>query len=78
MFENKGHALLVVEELTGAPALLLYALYRDAKRLFIVMQYVSGQQLRKVWETLLIAFELFTMVLGAYVADQPLVGSFSI
>ena len=52
VFENEGHALLLVEQLPDVPAPRLYAMYRDADRLFLIMEYIPGQQLSEIWSAL--------------------------
>lgn len=53
VLENEGHALLMVEGLSDVHAPVLYAMYREGERLFIVMEYVQGQQLDQLWGDLL-------------------------
>lgn len=50
--ENEGHALLFVERSLSIPAPRLYAMYRNADKLYIVMQYVPGTELQDVWPSL--------------------------
>jgi serine/threonine protein kinase len=65
--ENEGHALLFVEEHLRIPAPRLYAMYRDGRTLYLVMEYLSGKCLKHIWteleesDKLSIASELHTL-----------------
>ncbi|KYK56273.1 phosphotransferase family protein [Drechmeria coniospora] len=52
VFENEGHALMLMEAYPSIPAPLLHAMYRDDGTLYIVMQYIPGRQLSDVWPNL--------------------------
>lgn len=52
VFENEGHALLLVEHIPTVPAPRLYAMFREDEKLYIVMEFVPGQQLSDIWPTL--------------------------
>jgi aminoglycoside phosphotransferase (APT) family kinase protein len=50
--ENEGHVLLFLEKNSLTQAPLLYAMYRDSDKLYIVMQYLPGEDLRSLWPQL--------------------------
>ena len=50
--ENEGHALLFLERNLSIPVPRLYAMYRNADKLYIVMQYISGTELQDLWPSL--------------------------
>jgi serine/threonine protein kinase len=50
--ENEGHALLFVEEQLRIPAPRLYAMYRDGRTLYIVMEYIPWDNLQQLWPEL--------------------------
>lgn len=50
--ENEGHALILLEKYTEIPTPRLYAMYREGDKLFIIMEFISGQSLDTVWSSL--------------------------
>lgn len=50
--ENEGHALLFLERNLSIPVPRLYAMYRNADKLYIVMQYIPGTELQDLWPSL--------------------------
>jgi hypothetical protein len=50
--ENEGHALLFLENHPLVPAPLLYAMYREADKLYLVMGLMPGKQLGFLWHDL--------------------------
>ncbi|KAI5860733.1 kinase-like protein [Durotheca rogersii] len=49
VFENEGHALIFLEKFTQIPTPRLYAMYWESDKLFIIMEFISGQGLDDVW-----------------------------
>ena len=43
MYENEGHALLVIEDYPDIPAPRLFAMYRADGILYLVMEFIQGQ-----------------------------------
>ncbi|KAK4096464.1 hypothetical protein N658DRAFT_501566 [Parathielavia hyrcaniae] len=52
VFENEGHALLLLQKHPSIPVPRLYAMYRKDKRLFLVMELKEGVQRSTVWDGL--------------------------
>ncbi|PHH87965.1 hypothetical protein CDD83_8166 [Cordyceps sp. RAO-2017] len=52
VFENEGHALLLVESYPHIPAPRLYAMYWEEGKLFIIMEFIAGLRLSDVWQHL--------------------------
>lgn len=52
VFENEGHALLLLEPVREVPIPRLYAMYREADELYIVMEFISGHPLSDIWPSL--------------------------
>ncbi|PFH55019.1 hypothetical protein XA68_11038 [Ophiocordyceps unilateralis] len=52
VFENEGHALLLVESYPDIPAPRLYAMYREEGKLYIIMEFIAGLRLSDVWQRL--------------------------
>ncbi|KAK4132657.1 phosphotransferase family protein [Trichocladium antarcticum] len=50
--ENEGHALLLVGQHLSVAVPRLYAMYREGERLFLVMEFKQGVQLKAVWDSL--------------------------
>ncbi|KAJ5893611.1 hypothetical protein N7495_005302 [Penicillium taxi] len=50
--DNEGFALLFIEDRLSIPAPRLHAMYWEGGRLYIVMDYISGKTLGKVWPSL--------------------------
>ncbi|KAI6086027.1 kinase-like domain-containing protein [Hypoxylon rubiginosum] len=52
MSENEGHALLYLEKYQSIPVPRLYAMYRDNGKLYLIMEFKPGRQLRELWPSL--------------------------
>lgn len=52
VYENEGHALLLVEKHRSISAPRLYAMYRKDKTLYLVMEFMPGRQLSDLWPSL--------------------------
>lgn len=52
VFENEGHALLLVEGCPNVPSPRLYAMYREEEKLYIIMEFVRGRRLSDAWQHL--------------------------
>jgi serine/threonine protein kinase len=52
MSENEGYALLFIEEQLRIPAPRLYAMYREGRTLYIVMEFIPGENLQQLWPKL--------------------------
>ncbi|KAI0411102.1 phosphotransferase family protein [Xylaria grammica] len=50
--ENEGHALLFLQNHAFIPSPKLYAMYREANKLYLVMSRMPGIQLSSVWDDL--------------------------
>lgn len=50
--ENEGNALLFIEEQLRIPAPRLYAMYREGRTLYLVMEFVPGENLQQIWPEL--------------------------
>ncbi|RWA09098.1 hypothetical protein EKO27_g6017 [Xylaria grammica] len=50
--ENEGHALLFLQNHPFIPSPKLYAMYREANKLYLVMSQMPGIQLSSVWDDL--------------------------
>lgn len=50
--ENEGHALLFIERHLSIPVPRLYAMYRDANKVYLIMQYIPGIELHVLWPSL--------------------------
>jgi aminoglycoside phosphotransferase (APT) family kinase protein len=50
--ENEGNALLFIEEQLRIPAPRLYAMYREGRTLYLVMEFVPGENLQQIWPKL--------------------------
>ncbi|KAI1954125.1 hypothetical protein LOZ57_000475 [Ophidiomyces ophidiicola] len=50
--ENEGYALLFIEKHLSIPAPRLYAMYRKGPWLYIIMEYMSGENLDILWPAL--------------------------
>ncbi|KAK9800982.1 putative Aminoglycoside phosphotransferase domain-containing protein [Seiridium cardinale] len=51
VFENEGHALLLLENME-VPTSRLYAMYREGEKLFIIMEFIPGVRLSDIWPAL--------------------------
>ncbi|EEP80634.1 predicted protein [Uncinocarpus reesii 1704] len=52
VMENEGHVLLYIERHLSIPAPRLYAMYRKDEKLYIVMDYIPGENLHTLWPSL--------------------------
>ncbi|KAL9476110.1 hypothetical protein ACSS6W_005951 [Trichoderma asperelloides] len=52
VYENEGHAMLLVEEVKAVPSPRLYAMYREEEKLYIIMEYIPGSPLSQMWPSL--------------------------